>query len=157
MCVHTFSLNDKWPIFAQDDLTAPFFWERARQRCHFKFEELKWLSCINNLQRKSDSLSHPDALVWKQREWKKGLWSRLRGILEQKPNLNDLSFSPLWSEKCCLPTASVWAALAEYLGRAAPCKTVGCEALVPIFSLRGETVHTKGKGSTAVLALGYLV
>lgn len=74
--------------------------------------------------------------------------------------------SPTWmiylfplfeAEKCCLPTASVWAALVEYLGRAAPHKTVGCEALVPIFSLCRETVHTKGKGSTAVLAWGYLV
>lgn len=116
----------------------------------------KWygLSCIDDTQRKSDSLSHSDALAWKQREWKRGLWSQLCGILVQKPNLNDLSFPVFEGEKCYLPTASVWAALVEYLGRAAArSTTAGCEALVPIFSLCRETVHTKGRGSTTVSGL----
>lgn len=130
--------------------------KRACHSCQINFEVLSWLSCINKLHRKLDSLSHAGTLVWKQREWKKGLWSQLCGILEQKPHLNDLSLSPLWSKKHCLPAASVWAALAKYLGRAAPSKTLSCEALALLFSLCRETVHTERRGSIAAPAWGYL-
>lgn len=149
-------LLNGWSLRAQIS-QLHFSRKRACHSCQINFEVLSWLSCINKLHRKSDSLSYADALVWKQKEWKKGLWSQLRGILEQKPHLNDLSLSPLWSKKHRLPTASVWAALAEYLGRAAPSKTVSCEALALLFSLCRETLHTERRGSTAAPARGYLV
>lgn len=68
--------------------------------CHFTFEELKWLSCINNLQRKSDfTVTSRRFTLGNKEMWKKGLWSQLRGILEQKPSLNDLSFLPALKQR----------------------------------------------------------
>lgn len=85
-----------------------------------------------------------------------------KGIVIAAPWHIGTKAQPEWlisfeAEERRLPTACVWAAPVEHLGRAAPCKTGGCEALVPTFSLCRETVHTKGKGSTADSAWGYLV
>lgn len=119
---------------------------------------MRWLSCINNLQWKLDSLSHPDALVWETKRLEKGIVIVASWHIGTKAWAEWFIFFPLFEAKQrCLPTACVWAALAEYLGRAAACKTVGYEARVPIFRLRRDNVHTKGKASTAALAWGYLV
>lgn len=61
----------------------------------------------------------------------------------KSPNWMIYLFPLFEAEKCCLPTASVWVALVEYLGRAALCKTVVCEALVPIFSLCTESTSKR--------------
>lgn len=56
-------------------------------------------------------------------------------------------FPPLWSIRNAVsPLPLFELRLVEYLGRAAPCKTVGCEALVPIFSLCMRQCIQKGKG-----------
>lgn len=133
-------LNDKWPIFAQK---APLF-EKVSTSVSFQI----WRIMVIELHKQ------PAEEVWftvTSRRFTLG--NKESGKRDcDRSSVAYWNKSPTWmiylfplfeAEKCCLPTASVWAALVEYLGRAAPCKTVGCEALVPIFSLCRESAYKR--------------